>query len=492
MLEVAVNRDLVADTDRAWTLLADWGNTPWIEGPEKCELFDSAEGLVRRFHLPGRAPVDEILLATDPDARQLRYRIPRCEALPFDDYHGTIAVNPRPGGGCRVDWHCRFGAGGLSESDALARAQANLERLLQGLADHLETCRVVQWATGKVGISSLRAVIRHPRLELVGLHVHSEAKLGRDAGELCGLGPTGVRATGDLASILALRPDCVLYMQEGYDLDDLCALLQAGINVVTTRGEFFNPGRMDPPLRERIEEACRRGGASLHATGSSPGFITEALPLVLTSVARRLDCLTIDEFADIPASCSTDMILHVMGYGRPLEEALDPNLLAHMAQCFEDSLGTIADALALPVDRFEVYGETAAGRERVELTDGAAIEAGTVAAIRITVAGIRDGKPLMRFRSNWYCTRDIDADWHLEDNGWRVLVDGDAPLDVRIAFPRTEEPVADQMGGYTAFRAVNAVPYVCAAPPGIRTIVDLPQVVARLGDRCCCASRHRR
>jgi 4-hydroxy-tetrahydrodipicolinate reductase len=176
------------------------------------------------------------------------------------------------------------------------------------------------------------------------------------------------------------------------------------------------------------------------------------------------------------------MILQVMGYGRPLEDELDPNLLMHMAQCFEDSLSTIADALSVPIDHFEVYGETAAGRERIELADGAAIEQGTVAALRITVAGMRDGKPLMRFRSNWYCSTDIEADWDLEDNGWRVLVEGDAPLDVRIGFPRTEEPVADQMGGYTAFRAVNAIPYVCAAEPGIRTTVDLPQVIARLGD----------
>ncbi|MDH4041034.1 MAG: dihydrodipicolinate reductase, partial [Gammaproteobacteria bacterium] len=195
--------------------------------------------------------------------------------------------------------------------------------------------RVVQWATGKVGRKSLRAIIEHPSLELVGLYVHSGAKEGRDAGELCGLGPVGIPATRSVDDIIALKPDCVLYMQDGYNLEDISRVLEAGINIVTTRGEFFYPAKMDAGIRQRTEAACHRGGSSIHATGSSPGFITEAIPLALTSVARRLDCLTIDEFANIPQSCSPEMIFDVMGYGRPPGTGFDPNLLNHMAQCFE-------------------------------------------------------------------------------------------------------------------------------------------------------------
>jgi len=340
--------------------------------------------------------------------------------------------------------------------------------------------RVAQWATGKVGSRSLRAVIEHPAMELVALHVHSEAKEGRDAGELCGIGPVGVAATRSIEAIIAARPDCVLYMQEGVDPDDVCRLLEAGINIVTTRGEFFNPARMDSELRERTEAACRVGGSSLHATGSSPGFITEAVPLVLTSVARRLDCLTIDEFAFIPESCSPEMIFDVMGYGRPPGDEFDPNLLAHMAQTFEQSLSLLASALSLPLDSVVSSGETATATERVAIADGAWIEPGTVAAQRITVAGMRADKPLLRFRANWFCSMAIEPGWTLGDTGWRVKVEGDTPFDISIAMPRGAEAVAEQMGRYTAHRAVNAVPYVCAASPGIVTITDMPQIVARL------------
>jgi hypothetical protein len=341
--------------------------------------------------------------------------------------------------------------------------------------------RVVQWATGKVGLRSLRGVIQHPAMDLVGLHVHSGQKEGRDAGELCGLAPTGVLATRSVDHIVALKPDCVLYMQEGFDLDDICRLLEAGINIVTTRGEFFFPAKMDAQIRARCEEACQKGSASLHATGSSPGFITEAFPLVLASVARRLDCLTIDEFACIPDSCSPEMIFDVMGYGRAPSGEFDAGLLHHMAQCFEQSLSLLAHGLSLELDSIEASGETATAARRIEIAENAFIEQGTVAAQRITVAGMRNGRALLKFRANWYCTTEIEPAWTLGETGWRVVVEGDTPFDIRITMPKTEESTVEQMGGYTAHRALNAVPYVCAARPGIVTLLDMPQVIARLG-----------
>ena len=70
--------------------------------------------------------------------------------------------------------------------------------------------KVVQWATGNIGSHSLRAVINHPNLDLVGLYVYSEDKAGRDAGDLAGTAPTGVRATRDIDEVLAtLRLDWI-------------------------------------------------------------------------------------------------------------------------------------------------------------------------------------------------------------------------------------------------------------------------------------------
>lgn len=339
--------------------------------------------------------------------------------------------------------------------------------------------RVVQWATGNIGTRALRGVIEHPRMELAGLYVHSEHKAGADAGELCGLGPTGVRATRDPDEITALGADCVLYMPAACDFDEVCRLLESGANVVTTRGEFHHPDGMDLGLRERVEAACERGGASVHSTGSSPGFITEAVPLVLSSIQRRLDSLTIGEFADLSQRDSPGLLFGVMGFGKP-PAALDERRLTHGKTSFGPSLRLVADALSMPLDSLEAGGEVAVAARTVEIAAGT-LEAGTVAAQRITVSGVRNGRAVLNFHATWYCTADLDPAWDVRPTGWHIGLDGDAPLDIDLRFPVPLERMAAVSPGYTANRAVNAVPAVCAAPPGIRTSADLPQIVAVLG-----------
>ena len=340
--------------------------------------------------------------------------------------------------------------------------------------------KVVQWATGNIGSHSLRAVINHPNLDLVGLYVYSEDKAGRDAGDLAGTAPTGVRATRDIDEVLAMEPDCVLYMGDRVDVDVLCRLLGAGVNVVSTRSEFHNPARLDPETRRRIEAACAQGSSSLHSTGSSPGFITEALPLVLTSLQRRLDHLLIEEFADMSSRNSPELIFDLMGFGRD-PSSFDPRgVEAHGGASFAGTLEVLADALSLPLDAVEATGQVATARHDVDVAAGH-LEAGTIGAQRMQVRGMRGGRPLVTFSANWYLTADVEPAWDLRETGWHVLVEGDTPLDVDIRFPVPADEWAATSPGLTAHRPVNAIPYVCAAEPGIRTIVDLPQVIARLG-----------
>lgn len=336
--------------------------------------------------------------------------------------------------------------------------------------------RVVQWATGTIGARSLRGIIEHPRLALAGLYVHGRGKVGRDAGELCGGGTTGVIATDDIDEIVGLGADCVLYMPSFLDIDELCRLLAAGCNVVTTCGSFHHPPTMDPELRTKVQSACELGGTSVHSTGSSPGFITEAVPLVLTSVQRRFEGLAIDEYADLSQRNSPELLFDLMGFGRPAGP-FEQFRADYLRSSFGPSLRLVADAVGLPLDSVQAGGELAMATRDATIAAGT-IAAGSVAAQRITVTGMRDGRPLLRFRATWYCTTDLDANWDLLDTGWHVSVDGDAPLEVTLRMPIPLDRMAAVSPGYTANRAVNAVPYVCAAAPGILSIVDLPQVIA--------------
>lgn len=341
-----------------------------------------------------------------------------------------------------------------------------------------KTLKVIQWATGNIGIRSLRAVIEHPELELVGLWVSKPDKIGLDAGPLCGLPDTGVRAVSCVETICALDADCVMYMRQGTDVDELCQLLTSGKNVVTTRGDFHHPPMMGPAVREAIEAACQRGHTSIYSTGSSPGFVTEAIVIPLVSLSRRLDCLTIDEYADLSSRNSPDLLFNVMGFARPIgafrQEAAD-----HVKADFSASLAQLAAGLGLCIDEWRASGEYAPASTDHAIAAGP-IPKGAMAAQRITIEGLSDGTPRLRFRANWYASRQVDApDWDLRESGWRIRVEGDTPLDVGIAFPVAAEDYAAFTPGLTAHRAVNAIQAVCAAPPGIRTTVDLPQVLAR-------------
>ncbi|EME14352.1 NAD(P)H-dependent amine dehydrogenase family protein [Rhodococcus triatomae] len=339
-----------------------------------------------------------------------------------------------------------------------------------------EKYRVAQWATGNIGTRALRAVVEHPSLTLGAVYVHSDDKAGADAGDLCGLAATGITATRRIEDVVEAGIDCVLYMPRACDIDEVCWLLASGINVVTTRGEFHHPASMNPDVRARVEAACAIGDSSIHSTGSSPGFVTEALPLVLTSIQRRLDHLAVDEYADLSQRDSPGLLFDVMGFGG------DPDTVAqhridHLRESFGPSLRLVADGLGLPLDDVVASGELAAAPRAITIAAGV-IDEGTVAAQRVTVSGLRDGRELLRFRATWYCTTDVD--WEVRDTGWHVTVDGDAPLDIDIRFPVPLERMASVSPAYTANRAVNAVASVCAAAPGIRTTVDLPQVVAAL------------
>lgn len=336
--------------------------------------------------------------------------------------------------------------------------------------------RVIQWATGNIGRRSLRTVIEHPAMRLVGLYVATPEKVGEDAGPLCGLDPVGIRATSSTDEILALDADCVLYMRQGLDWDEVCAILASGKNIVTTRGEFHDPAAMDPRNRERVEAACRAGQSSIYSTGSSPGFATEALPLAAISVQRRLDCLTLFEYGDMTRRDSPDLIFNVLGYGKTPDE-FDTSHMHHIKEMFTGSLGQIANAINQPIEEFTVKLETALTTRDMDIVAGP-LKKGTVGAQLITVEGMRGGKPLLRFCAVWYVTTEVDKDWHIRETGWRLLVEGDAPMDINITYPVPFEDYTAVMPGYTAHRAVNSVATVCASPPGIRTTVDLPQVVA--------------
>ena len=183
--------------------------------------------------------------------------------------------------------------------------------------------RVIQWATGHVGIHALRAIAQHPKLELVGLWVSSDNKAGKDAGELCGTAKTGVIATRDADALLTLDADCVSYMaatdyRPADAIDDMCRILASGKNLVTTSFvPLIYPWHAIPEFAERLEAACQQGRTSFFCSGIDPGFSPDALPIVLSSLSERIDSIRAQEIFNYATYDQPETLFEVMGFGKP-------------------------------------------------------------------------------------------------------------------------------------------------------------------------------
>jgi 4-hydroxy-tetrahydrodipicolinate reductase len=344
----------------------------------------------------------------------------------------------------------------------------------------LVSYRVIQWATGNIGQRALAASIRHPDLDVVGVRVYGADKIGVDAGVIAETGATtDVLATDDVDALVALDADCVLHMPSRLDLDELCRLLASGKNVVSTCSELLWARRALPADQvEQLEKACAEGDVSLFATGSSPGFISDVLPIALLLLERRVDRVVIEEFANMSQRPSPKLIFDVMGYGRE-PGPVDARRAHHMRFNFGPPLEALAERVGIPVDRVEARTEVAATTRPVTIAAGE-IGEGRVAAQRTIVAAMDGDRERLVFQATWYCTTELDHDWELGETGWRVSVDGDAPLKVDIAFAVDTDHLASVTPGLTAHPAVNAVVAVCEAPAGLLTSEDLGVVVPRL------------
>jgi 4-hydroxy-tetrahydrodipicolinate reductase len=341
------------------------------------------------------------------------------------------------------------------------------------------TYRVIQWATGNIGQRALAASIRHPDLEVVGLRVYGADKVGVDAGVIADTGEEiGVLATDDVDALVGLDADCVLYMPSRLDLDELCRLLASGKNVVSTCSELLWARRALPADQvEQLEQACATGGASLFATGSSPGFISEVLPIALLLLERRVDRVVIEEFANMSQRPSPKLIFDVMGFGRE-PGPVDERRAHHMRFNFGPPLEALAERVGIPIDRVDARAVVAATTRPVTIAAGD-IDEGRVAAQRTIVAAMDGDRERLVFQATWYCSTELDHDWELGETGWRVTVEGDAPLKIDIAFPVDIDHLASVTPGLTAHPAVNAVIPVCEARPGLVTSADLGVIVPR-------------
>ncbi|WP_196771138.1 dihydrodipicolinate reductase, partial [Mycobacterium colombiense] len=237
--------------------------------------------------------------------------------------------------------------------------------------------RVVVWATGGIGSIAIRAIQRRPNLDLVGVWVHSDDKVGKDAGELAGGEPIGLKATNDADALIALKPDCVIYAASGPERDalaipDYVKLLEAGINVVTTSTtRLVNPHAYEPAeWRDQLVAAAKQGQVSLYASGIEPGFAADYLPLVLSTQSSSIDKIHSFEIGLYDDYGVPDIMSDALGFGRPLDYQPWISYPGAIAGEWQGQIRLIADALGVEVQEVREGFDRAVTNRTLEVAMG--------------------------------------------------------------------------------------------------------------------------
>lgn len=346
--------------------------------------------------------------------------------------------------------------------------------------------RVAHIGTGNVGHLALIELIDNSQYELTAVGVSSEAKVGKDAGELAGLEiTTGITATDDLDAVLATQPECVVYCAMGDNrtpeaIKDCQKILEAGINVVGSAPVVLQyPWRLLPDKYiDRIEASCRQGNASLFITGVDPGFVNDLIPFALAGTCQSIEQVRCMEIADYATYDGATVMFDVMGFGRPLDELpilLQPGVLGI---AWGTSIRQLAAGLGIEIDEITETYDREPAPEAFDIAVGR-VEKGTVAALRFEVRGMVKGHPAVVIEHVTRLRDDLRPDWARpaqSGGSYRVEVVGEPSYVVDICPTSRNGDHNHAAIVAAAGRIVNAIPAVLGAAPGIRTTLDLPLV----------------
>jgi hypothetical protein len=346
--------------------------------------------------------------------------------------------------------------------------------------------RVVVWGTGNVGRPAIRAVAAHRDLELVGCIVANLEKVGRDAGDLAGIESLGVAASTDRAVAHAPGVDAVVYTATSDTrpddaLADLLACLRAGANVVSTSFyPLLHPASAPRALLDQVEGACTEGDTSVFVSGIDPGWALDILPALVSGVGAGIEEIRVQELFNYALYDQPAVVRDVIGFGGPMDRLPLMLLDVSLEMVWAPMLRILADLLELELDTITTHVERRPLERTIDVPGMGTFEQGTQGAFRFEVrAMVGDRAPLVIE----HVTRIDDAcapDWPASSSPGgehKVVLSGHPNLEVAVHGTETGEPGAAGGGNASAAnRIVNAIPAVCAAPPGPLSPVDLPPI----------------
>jgi 4-hydroxy-tetrahydrodipicolinate reductase len=346
----------------------------------------------------------------------------------------------------------------------------------------MKKLRVAQAYTGPVGSEIVRRLAGHPQMQLVGVLVHAEAKAGRDSGEVAGGAPNGIRTTRSLDEILALKPDGIIWSGLEFDVPAYVRILEAGINLYTGIGGYYLKGQ---PQEATLAAATEKGQSSFCAGGNIPGLISDILPLFLTGYTGQIRQIRAWQRNHMDHNPSAIQMQRGLGIGLPPgEHPYVEQLNAGFTSTIGQSARLVADCLKVSYEGIELLKvDYAIAPHRVVLQpSGLVIEKGTVANVRWTWAARADGREFYRMSNEQSTMLGLGEGWRAtyEEPAYRVEIDGWPSMACTLGWPTGSDPATSNYS-LNAARAVNIMPRLVAAPPGLLTAADFPAPVASDG-----------
>lgn len=329
--------------------------------------------------------------------------------------------------------------------------------------------RVVQWFTGEIACHQIRAISATPWLELAGAVVHHPEKEGLDVGDIAGIEPLGLPTVRGLEAGLAIDADLALFNPPMETYDEIVPILAAGRDVISIMSGWRPHERSVFP---DLVAACEAGSSSLYGTGLNPGLSYE-LALLASSVSVDIESVRIVTCE--PQETLSPIFLEMFGFGRSEEELSSGP--AGVYRVFARTLHQVTDLICEEIGlAHDGHDFSYTFEPAVAAYDGKIrVDVGTMAGLALTASTTRAGEPVASIEVRFLLGADyVRPEW-LDggpSDGWiEAVVDGTPVSRVTHAI--------DEVSGFvsawaTGTRALNAVPAVVAAPPGVLSPADLP------------------
>jgi 4-hydroxy-tetrahydrodipicolinate reductase len=322
--------------------------------------------------------------------------------------------------------------------------------------------KVMHFGLGPIGAAIVKQVAVRPGFKIVGAVDIDPAKVGRDVGDVVGLSKRiGAKVSADAAKTLkAAKPDVVMLCTSSSIkavLPQIETILKAKVPIVSTTEELSYPGYTHIRQARLIHGMARKAKVAVLGTGVNPGFAMDALPIALSAVCERVDRVVVQRVQD--ARIRRLPFQQKIGAGLTTEQfqkKVNDGSVRHVG--LTESIAMIADAMGWTLDRItdEIHPKLATVTISSEYL---AVDPGYVAGIIQDGVGYRKGEPVVKLHMEAYLGAPETFD--------SVDIEGSPNLSMKIA------------GGIhgdvaTASIAVNSIPKVLQAVPGLHTMRDLP------------------